>query len=153
MLCHSSRVPSRVHAAHLCTSVLAQTWALNPARQSALSRSQAQVVLTLDMSLNTDTCACSKSSTTSRKLLIIDSSSPTARVIRLARLLRNAWSMFSSQGEPGARKALYSPDVVCQIFFVHNGNFSTYHKPPPTSRARRPICSSRRLFPVLGNCW
>jgi hypothetical protein len=66
--------------------------------------------LTLDMSLNTETCACSKSSTTSRKLLSIDSSSPTARVIRLAKLLRKAWSILSSQGEPGARKALYSPD-------------------------------------------
>lgn len=72
-----------------------------------------QVLLTLDMSLNTETCACSKSSTTSRKLLSIDSSSPTARVIRLARLLRKAWSILSSQGDPGARKALYNPDKSC----------------------------------------
>lgn len=61
---------------------------------------------TLDMSLKTDACASLKRATTSCKLLSMESSSPTARVIRPARLLRRLWSMFSSHGEPGARKAL-----------------------------------------------
>lgn len=45
-------------------------------------------VLTLDMSLNTDICAALKRSTTSCRLDSIDSSSPTARVMRPAKLFR-----------------------------------------------------------------
>lgn len=35
------------------------------------------------------------------------SSSPAARVMRAARALRRLWSMLSSQGDPGAKNALY----------------------------------------------
>ena len=66
-------------------------------------------VLTLDISLNTEVCASLNSATTSCRLLSMASSSPTARVMRAARLLRRLWSMLSSHGEPGARKALYRP--------------------------------------------
>ncbi len=66
-------------------------------------------ILTLDISLKTEFCASSNRSTTSCRLFSMDSSSPTARVIRLARLFLKLWSIFSSQGEPGARKALYKP--------------------------------------------
>ncbi len=61
---------------------------------------------TLDMSLKTESCASLNSETTSCSDLIICSSSPTARVMRAARLLRKLWSMLSSHGEPGARNAL-----------------------------------------------
>jgi hypothetical protein len=63
----------------------------------------------LDINLNTEVWASSNRCTTSCRLLNMDSSSPTALVMRLARLLRRAWSMFSSHGEPGAKKALYNP--------------------------------------------
>lgn len=110
--CHSSQALPRVLAERWSTSNPGRIWAQNPEMAiSAAARTGWRQVLTLDMSLNTETWACSKSSTTSRRLLSIDSSSPTARVMRPARLLRKAWSMLSSQGEPGARKALYSPDM------------------------------------------
>ena len=67
---------------------------------------QAGRVRTLAISLNTEFCAWSNSLATSSKLLTIASSSPTARVIRAARAVRKLWSMFSSHGEPGAKKAL-----------------------------------------------
>lgn len=44
--------------------------------------------LTLDISLKTEVCASLNSDTTSCKLVDIASSSPTARVIRAARLFR-----------------------------------------------------------------
>lgn len=68
--------------------------------------------LTLDINLNTEVWAISNSCSTSCNDLSMDSSSPTALVIRPARLLRSAWSMFSSHGEPGAKKALYRPGIV-----------------------------------------
>ncbi|KAH0389144.1 hypothetical protein KCU92_g69, partial [Aureobasidium melanogenum] len=55
-------------------------------------------------------CVHCSTMATSSKLAIISVSSPTARVMRLARALRRLWSMFSSHGEPGARKALYKPE-------------------------------------------
>lgn len=64
---------------------------------------------TLDMSLKTEACASLNRLTTSCKLFNIESSSPTARVIRPARLFLRLWSIFSSQGDPGARNALYRP--------------------------------------------
>ena len=63
-------------------------------------------ILTLDMSLKTEAWASLNRLTTSCRLFSIESSSPTARVIRPARLFLRLWSMFSSQGEPGARNAL-----------------------------------------------
>ena len=73
------------------------------ARLIQLSR---QICLTLDISFTTDTWASRNSPTTSCKLISIESSSPTARVIRAARLFLKLWSMFSSQGDPGAKNAL-----------------------------------------------
>lgn len=65
--------------------------------------------LTLDMSLKTEPWASRNRLTTSCRLFNIESSSPTARVIRPARLFLKLWSIFNSQGEPGARNALYRP--------------------------------------------
>ena len=65
---------------------------------------------TLAMSLNTLVCAWSNRTATSSRLVSISVSSPTARVMRPARAFRRLWSMFSSHGEPGARKALYRPE-------------------------------------------
>ena len=62
--------------------------------------------LTLDINLKTDVCASLNNPTTSCKLFNKESSSPTALVIRPAKLLRRLWSMLSSQGDPGAKKAL-----------------------------------------------
>lgn len=69
-------------------------------------------LLTLDINLNTEVCAWSNNLATSSRLLTISLSSPTARVIRLAKLLRRLWSMLSSQGDPGAKNALYSPATL-----------------------------------------
>ena len=63
-------------------------------------------VLTLDISLKTEVWASLNRETTSWRLVKSVSSSPTALVIRPARLFRRLWSILSSQGEPGARKAL-----------------------------------------------
>lgn len=62
--------------------------------------------------MKTESWAASNSWTTSVRDLTMEASSPTARVMRLARLLRRAWSMLSSHGEPGARNALYRPTTV-----------------------------------------
>ena len=62
--------------------------------------------LTLAISLNTEIWASSNSFVTSFRLSIMAESWPTALVMRVASWFRSKWSMLSSQGEPGARKAL-----------------------------------------------
>jgi hypothetical protein len=88
----------------------------NPVSRRVQGSLREGITHTLDISLKTEVWAISKRLTTSVKLFSMDASSPTARVIRLARLLRRACSMLSSHGEPGARKALYRPkaDISCR---------------------------------------
>lgn len=91
----------------------------------------AAIPLTLDISLKTEPWASRNRLTTSCRLFNIESSSPTARVIRPARLFLRLWSMFNSHGEPGARKALYRP---AEISISSSGRpWQTYRRQLPGS--------------------
>lgn len=121
-------------------------WVRNPAFRCEYSIEDIWLeCLTLDISLKTDPCASRNSPTTSCRLLSIESSSPTALVIRPARLFLKLWSMFNSQGEPGARNALYKPRSVSQVG-THWRTDPSYRMQLQDSRGSRPGAQTLLLF-------
>ena len=109
--------------------------------------------LTLDMSLYTDIWAISNNSMTSCRFRNIESSFPSGRTMQWARLLRRVWSMLSSQGALGARKALYrARHRLSRRAGRHKGAHS-YRTRPPGFPGRHLAFRGRPTARAGGTSW